>query len=303
MTLPFPYKQLTSQLDDHHSSIDRDRWWVRCCFHKEDTASMCINKGGRWPWHYYCFACGAKGSPEKFAELTKQNPELVNFPIQENEPKQEIKYDWENVLEEMLPYQSLNDSVGFAELANHFGLRFETQEKFQIGYGEYHSIKNWFIPMFDSKGNICGLQQHYWKDDKHIKKCVKYSKHGIFKPNIKFDRSKPLFICEGFSDTAVMIEMGFQAIGRYNALHKLDKDTLKQIKKFSKVYIVADNDDVGIEGASYIKSSIIGLGGHTEIIFPRSWNTDFTTPQYKDIREQYLQEGKEITKMWIESNI
>ena len=97
---------------------------------------------------------------------------------------------------------------------------------------------------------------------------------------MKFDFKEPLFINEGFSDTTVMIDMGFQAIGKYNDLHKLDNRLIGLIKCFKHVIIVSDANDSGIRGAEELHKRL----PNAEVILPEK--------SYKDIREQYLGEGK-----------
>jgi phage/plasmid primase-like uncharacterized protein len=152
--------------------------------------------------------------------------------------------------------------------------------------------------MYDSSGKICGLQEHYWDGDKHIKKCMAGSKHGVFKPNIQFDPDKPLFIAEGFSDCAVLVEMGFQAIGKFNALHKLNKDFIRQFKRFKQVIIVSDTDECGRKGSQELANKLSAV----KIIYPQTVH-GVTQFYYNDIREMYLSEGKDKTKQWIEERI
>jgi len=122
---------------------------------------------------------------------------------------------------------------------------------------------------------------------------MKHSKHGVFKPGIKFNLEEPLFICEGFSDTAVMVDMGFQAIGKYNALHKLNKKIIDQIKRFKRVFIISDNDECGRKGTWELAGKL-QPGGNLEVV-----KGIYPLPSVKDIREMYLKEGKGETKTWI----
>ncbi len=272
---PYPYEKLevTDENDKH--------WMVLCPFHNDTTPSMTINKGGKFPLWYRCWACGANGSPKKFAILTKQNPHLIEY-VKKGEVKRPT-IDWKKRLVGQCCWPIIE------ELAHFFKLEALTIGKFEIGYygTVYKNYTTFLVPMFGSDAGICGIQEHWWAGDKHIKKCQKYSKHGIFKPNLKWDKTKPLFIAEGFTDTATLVELGFQAIGRYNALHLLNKKFIDHISQFTKVYIVSDNDEIGRSGAKKLWEKI----DPSTIIYPKEG--------FKDIREMYIREGYEKTHAWI----
>jgi hypothetical protein len=273
MSLPFPYTNFSIKEENEK------HWKVLCPFHKDTIPSLTINKNGRWVGYYRCWACNANGSPSKFATLTKQNPKLINFPKQEIEPIQETKVLWENYLE----LEKFNN----AELSKQLGVSVAAIEKFGVRWVYDH----WLIPMYNSKGQICGIQFRFKNGDK---KAQKHSKQGIFKPTIKFDTNKPLYITEGFSDTAVMVEMGFQAIGKFNALHKLNKETTRQINKFSKVFIISDTDECGLKGSMELQKKV-----PNSLIIKPVHTTGTTHWYHKDIREQMLCCGKEYTRKFI----
>jgi len=281
--IPFPYQKLLGNYNEAKSKASSAHWWFYCPFHSGDNeASFSVNKGGRWPLYYRCWACGVNGSPEKYAEENTQNPKLIKIP-EVVEEKKKVEVDWEDAL------QVGGTKTVHLKVAPLFGIDTNTMLKFDYGYFN----NNLLVPMYNQDGKICGIQEHFWKGGKHIKKCMKYSKHGVFKPNIKFDFKEPLFICEGFSDTAVMIDMGFQAIGKYNALHKLNKKIIDQIKRFKRVFIISDNDECGRKGTWELAGKL-QPGGNLEVV-----KGIYPLPSVKDIREMYLKEGKGETKTWI----
>lgn len=178
-----------------------------------------------------------QGSPKQYAKAFKMNPDQIKYvPIKKEKP---VVIDWEKRM------RWEDSKIVRDEFAKYLGISPQTLVKFRLGYYQ----GKFLVPLFDTAGKISGIQEHWWEKDKHIKKLQVHSKHGIFIPEIKFDIERPIIVNEGFSDTACSVEMGFQAIGKYNALFKMDKKTIDGLKKFKCVLIVSDNDDVGRQGA------------------------------------------------------
>jgi hypothetical protein len=266
--IPYPYNNL--EVLEENSK----HWTVLCSFHKETEPSMTINKGGKFPLWFRCWGCGVQGSPKQYAEHFKMNPKDIKYiPIKKEVP---VIVNWEERL-----CKEHYDIMVHRAFAEPLGISAQAMKKFRLGYYQ----GKFLVPMFGEHGKIVGIQEHYWdaKTGKHVKKGQKHSKHGVFKPNIEFDITKPIIVNEGFSDTACSVEMGFQAIGKYNALYKCTAATISALKKFKRVLIIADNDedDVGARGAGEL---------HAELP-----NSDILLPPdpYNDEREWMLAVGYE----------
>lgn len=97
----------------------------------------------------------------------------------------------------------------------------------------------------------------------------KGSKQGLFIPN-SFTKAKAVVICEGPTDTAAMLDLGFNAIGRAscNSGYRLVAELIQGLP----AAIVADNDGPGEFGAKQLQSKI----RNAVIINPG---------QYKDARD------------------
>ena len=82
---------------------------------------------------------------------------------------------------------------------------------------------------------------------------AKGSKQGIFIP-ASFTLSKAVVICEGPTDTAAMLDLGFNAIGRAscNAGHRL----VAELTQNNPVAILADADDAGRMGAEILRRKL-----------------------------------------------
>jgi len=85
-----------------------------------------------------------------------------------------------------------------------------------------------------------------------------------------FNPRQPLVICEGESDTAAVLNLGFNAIGRASATSCLG--TITKMVRNPKVFIVADTDSgVGLSSAKLLKLAI----KNSVVVH---------NPAYKDIR-------------------
>jgi 5S rRNA maturation endonuclease (ribonuclease M5) len=82
---------------------------------------------------------------------------------------------------------------------------------------------------------------------------AKGSKQGIFVP-ASFTLSKAVVICEGPTDTAAMLDLGFNAIGRAscNAGHRL----VAELTQNNPVAILADADEAGRIGAEILRRKL-----------------------------------------------
>jgi len=98
----------------------------------------------------------------------------------------------------------------------------------------------WAWPMRDADGKCCGIRLR----SDTAKWSVKGSKAGLFLPIWKQEPGWDAMICEGPTDTAAALMMGYYAIGRQSCMGQVDliKATLKRLK-FSKVIIMSDNDE------------------------------------------------------------
>lgn len=276
--LPFPYQKLT----DDPEMEDDIRWWVHCPFHEGDnTASMCINKNNPYKLHYKCFACQAYGSPQQFAQKMKLNPNFINEDIKQ-EKIEKPKIDWKSRLKTKIRGTTIE---GY--FANNMGVSEKTLQKFNLAVNEVGLTHRLLIPMYQGK-DIVGIQEQWVdKKNKRVKKSQKHSSMGWFVPQLNWDTRKPLYILEGFSDTATIIDMGLQAIGRYNAKAKIKP--LDGTELFSSKIIISDNNDVGKEGSEALKKK---LQGASVLLLP---------PEYEDIRQMYRWLGRKETKKYLEA--
>jgi len=109
--------------------------------------------------------------------------------------------------------------------------------------------KCYLFPMWDGINNLIGIQERYLTGEK---KATAGSKLGLFVSTRSFKTHNYLIITEGVSDAVVLSEDTYWPIiarpsCSTGASHI--KDFLNQYSNIEVVVIVADNDEVGLDGA------------------------------------------------------
>lgn len=164
----------------------------------------------------------------------------------------------------------------------------------------YSNEKAWGVPMRDGDNKIIGI---HLRCDDGSKKAIVGSRNGLFLAQ-GIEPQKIAFICEGASNTAALLTMGFYAIGRpsCNSGSDMLKVALNRLG-VHRIVIVADNDGIkirpdnktfrpGQDGASKLKKEL----GLMSVIF--------TTPNpIKDVRGLLNKVGVESAKHIIEDSI
>jgi len=119
-----------------------------------------------------------------------------------------------------------------------------------MGVG-YSPTKNAYaFPMLRAGNRFLGIRFRTYSGQKFA---AKGSKQGLFVPS-SFNLSRGVIVCEGPTDTAAMLELGFNAIGRAscNSGNRL----IKEIVKNNPVAIISDTDEVGRAGAKKLSQQI-----------------------------------------------
>lgn len=114
----------------------------------------------------------------------------------------------------------------------------------------------WAFPMHDDRRTILGVRLRYPNGEK---RAITGSHAGAFLP--RGLESKPLLmICEGPTDTAAALMIGFNAIGRpsCSGATNIISDILQNGRR-REVVIMADADGPGLVGAKMLADRILGL--------------------------------------------
>jgi 5S rRNA maturation endonuclease (ribonuclease M5) len=166
----------------------------------------------------------------------------------------------------------LNETA-LAKLADALGLSVKSLRLLNIGWSAKH--KAWTFPMRDASLTIVGIRLRRQDGSKF---CVRGSKEGLFIPdNFWQVNESRLAVCEGATDVAALIDLGFtNSIGRPSCLGgvKLIVE-LCCARSFSEVVIFADNDPPGQRGAQKLACEL-------SLYVPK---LRIVTPPAKDVRE------------------
>lgn len=141
------------------------------------------------------------------------------------------------------------DPTQLGILAGQLGLSATALRKFGIGWAQHQ--RAWTFPMSDADGHILGIRLRL-PDGRKL--CIKGSKEGLFILS-PFTPQSPLVICEGPTDAAALIDMGFPSVvGRPSCTGgvKLLVDLVQRGP--TDVVIVADGDEPGQRGANNLAS-------------------------------------------------
>lgn len=274
--------------------------------------------------------------PQKFAQVTKQNPCPVcgkpdycqlghskikcmrvasDFPVDRHDPGKGHYHLYSgDVKPTSLPKAAHRpSSINFSDLhktyevtttlmqrqllATNLGVLLESIVALRGAWAKFHSA--WSFPMRDEQCNIIGLRL---RNNDGAKWTVKGSRNGLFIPMIEF--GSEIAVVEGPTSTAAMLSMGFSVIGKPSCSSgdELVIEFLK-LRGIKRVICVADNDEKKItlpNGAEKVITPGLDGAQNLQKRIGGVARTVVWTPQAKDVRKA-LQLG--ITKQVIESAI
>jgi len=259
--------------------------YARCPFHKDTNPSLCINRipnKGKPKGYYFCFGCGA------FGEITSQEVDELCKNININVVsvvKSDI--DWDTLHLEYWTKEFFEDNKA-DKLAAKWNVHVFVINELGIGWdGHAHTI-----PMYDLD-KIIGIQRQFTNGYKCM---VNGSNLGLIVP-MTMATGNVLFIPEGASDLACLLDMGYHGIARPNALvgKELVYNWLKRYNPvYDKIIIIGDNDDIGKQGAFELQKYIDSEYTRSIVRVPEKG---------KDLREWISQCGKEYVKNYFEDCI
>jgi hypothetical protein len=181
-------------------------------------------------------------------------------------------------------------SPGMREaVAHQLGVSDESLARLGIGYDsrEYCPLTGstgaLTFPMHRADGMLCGIAFRMLVSGE--KKCVTGSRLGLFAPPEVFDATpgQRLFISEGASDNATLLDFGFLAVGRASCTASTTMLTeLVRRQQFGDAVIVADSDPPGQRGAHRLAAALAAIIT-TRVIYP--------PPNLKDVRQYRVAGG------------
>ncbi len=124
----------------------------------------------------------------------------------------------------------------------------------------------WSFPMFGSDRNVCGVRLRRPDGRKLSKRC---SREGLFLPEA-LCASELLIVCEGPTDTAALLDLEFEAIGRPSCSGggRLVAALVRRVKPL-RVVVLVDADDAGRNGGERLAAQLHVVCRSVRIIEPR----------------------------------
>jgi phage/plasmid primase-like uncharacterized protein len=152
-----------------------------------------------------------------------------------------------------------------AALARSLGISVESLTVLGIGWSADH--RAWSFPMCDAAGNVVGIRL---RKAAGFKFAVKGSKEGLFLPSTAAADSERLVVCEGPTDTAALLDLGFAgAVGRPSCTGGIPLlAELVGWRRPREVVIVADGDEPGRRGADNLASVLAVYAPAVRVIVP-----------------------------------
>ena len=139
---------------------------------------------------------------------------------------------------------------------------------YHLGVG-YDKKSQFYFPMFNADFKMIGLKIRAFNGKRW---CVPGSRLGVYIPD-DFNSSEEVYICEGESDTAAMLNLGYNAIGKASATSC--RNILKELLNCCPIItIVSDYDNHGLGYKESCKLAKL-FDSHVNIVLNRN---------YKDIR-------------------
>lgn len=265
------------------------RYATGFCPHHDDTntPNLKITLQGEYRGAWRCWACG------KYGVLTEEQMKKLDLDGDKMQgTKKPNSIDWGALVTLYLENEFVSKKADTL-------LKEWRVDKINLNMGwdgESHTI-----PMMDEDGRTIGIQRRWPHAVKGNKCCVDGSRLGLFIPH-KLWRSceGSVLVCEGASDTAVAVDLGFPAIGRPSC-NSCQEMVFKWCVNnlINNILIVADNDKAGITGAIALETYLINNGMSKGIN-----GVEVYIPTAKDLREEARICGKdmvrEVLQVWLD---
>jgi len=188
-------------------------------------------------------------------------------PLRKPESKNEqppVEIDWNRMVANCC--DNLEPELAY-RAAESLGIEFNTLDRMHMGQDGKDNLT---FPMFDGSREPIGIRVRNMDGKKWA---IKGSRNGLFVPK-RLRETIGILICEGPTDTAAMLDLGFDAIGRASC--NTGAEFCKPIVAKREVVIIADSDGPGLEGAEKLAEELWDVASTVRIITP---------PYAKDARD------------------
>ncbi len=155
-----------------------------------------------------------------------------------------------NAAKLMREWTGATAGTALAEFAAALGVSAPSLVAVGAAWAAPHSA--WAFPMCDGYGSVVGIRLR----NERGKFAVRGGRQGIFLADVP--AQKTLFVCEGPTDTAAAVELGFFAVGRPNCCcGGPEIKVFARRQGCSRVVLISDNDRPGLDGARKVSGQLL----------------------------------------------
>ena len=205
-----------------------------------------------------------------------------NQPTSSSPPRPIVTTNWEPVVEK---YERNLTHEQLHTLAVSLRVKATSLAGLRIGFS--HQYDAFTFPMYDHQGKAIGVRVRNIRGDKWS---ATGSTNGLFLPTFDWSTVEEVWVVEGPTDTAAMLDMDFYAIGRPSCSARVQMTC--QFLKGKRVTIVSNYDEEktrpdgtkfypGQEGTAMLANALLEHSPEVRVIYPRKG---------KDVR-QWKQQG------------
>jgi hypothetical protein len=234
---------------DRHCPICNRRDW--CLIAADGSAAICarIEVGANK-------RCGEAG----WLHLLAHRPNPLSSHVAVGEPRRRSRQELAVLAKN---YQTAVTPARLAALGRSLALSDGSLNRLGVGWAFDYGA--WSFPMTDHAHNVVGIRL---RSISGAKFAVSGGREGLFVP-CDFACTDDLFIAEGPTDTAALLDLGFAAVGRPSCKGGVRLLTLlvKSQPPF-KITIVADRDEPGQHGAVALASRLALQCQHVRVLTP-----------------------------------
>lgn len=168
--------------------------------------------------------------------------------------------DWAAVLHR---FERDTQKAEVERLARSLGVSADSLPRLGCAWAAPH--RAWAFPMLDGQRAIIGLRL---RAEDGRKWAIADSRNGLFFP-VGLKSAGPLLVCEGPTDTAAMLDLGYDAIGRPSCTGAVEM-VIQAVRTLRRrdVVVVADADGPGIDGADRLARALTEAGRRPKVIRP-----------------------------------
>ena len=168
-------------------------------------------------------------------------------------------------------FRAAVNSVDLQRLAAGLGLTVESLQRLRVGWAAGH--RAWSFPMTDAAGQVLGIRLRRPNGSKFA---VTGGHDGLFLPgDLPGDAGGRLLVCEGPTDTAALLDLGFDVVGRPSCTG--GKQLLVELvrrRQPNEVIVVADGDGPGMRGAENLATALVAYAAAVRVITPPNGISD-----------------------------